>query len=169
MSTAVTQRRLIGHLSDTLAMEENVERQLRGMVAAVDDDPMRERFEEHLRETATQIERLASCLEHHGASRPKTAATRDEEGTGFSDAFAVTGGEPIARSAREAYATEHLEIAAYEMLERVATMAGDEIAAGVARTNRAEEEKMARDIAAGWDDITRRSLENAADDIVPPG
>jgi ferritin-like metal-binding protein YciE len=169
MTRAVVERQLMGHLRDAVAMEQNVERLLRGMVSIMDDDPVRERIERHLHDTRTQIERLGNCLETYGADIPKQDATITDEGTGFSEAFANTGGEPIGRNAREAYAVAHLEIAAYNMLERVAAMAGDEITVGVSRTNRAEEERLASFLDQHWDDITRRSVENSADEIVPPG
>ncbi len=51
-----------------------------------------------------------------------------------------------------------LEIAAYQLLERVAMRAGDERTAEVARTNRAEEEDMARFIEMHWDDVAMQSL-----------
>jgi ferritin-like metal-binding protein YciE len=53
---------------------------------------------------------------------------------------------------------EHLEIAAYEILERLAEAAGDDETSRVARQNRAEEEAMARTIAAGWDRTVEATL-----------
>ena len=61
-------------------------------------------------------------------------------------------------SARDGYATEHMEIASYQLLERVAQRAGDEKTVEVARQNRAEEEAMAAKFETNWDKFAELSL-----------
>ena len=67
-------------------------------------------------------------------------------------------GEKAARNARDGFAAEHMEIASYELLERVARKAKDSKTAAVARQNREEEEAMARSIGAKWNKIVELSL-----------
>jgi ferritin-like metal-binding protein YciE len=67
-------------------------------------------------------------------------------------------GEKAGRNARDGYAAEHMEIAAYQLLERVAMHAGDEETAEAARQNRSDEERMAKEIDSNWDKFAELSL-----------
>ena len=62
------------------------------------------------------------------------------------------------RNARDGFATEHMEIASYQMLELEARKAGDKKKAAVARQNRQEEEAMARSIGSTSEWTDRRAL-----------
>jgi ferritin-like metal-binding protein YciE len=67
--------------------------------------------------------------------------------------------EKAGRNARDAYATEHLEIAAYQLLERIAERAGDEETATAARENLADEQAMAKKLDTHWDRFAELSLQ----------
>ena len=54
-----------------------------------------------------------------------------------------------------------MEIATYQLLERIAQRAGDEETAEAARQSRAEEEAMAKKIEANWDRFAELSLQEA--------
>jgi ferritin-like metal-binding protein YciE len=67
-----------------------------------------------------------------------------------------------AKLAGFAYAFEHLEAAAYELLKRVATRAGDAETAAVADSILGEERAAAAKIAERWDEILDASLAGLA-------
>jgi ferritin-like metal-binding protein YciE len=149
---------LVKHIDEAIAMEENVKRMLDGMIQTMDDPQVIDLLEHHKVETEEHSQRLRRRLEAHGASPSMV-----REATGILGALAklpldMVRGEKAGRNARDAYATEHMEIASYRLLERVATRAGDEETAEVARRNLADEEAMARKLDEHWDLFAAQSL-----------
>lgn len=152
------QDKLTSYISDAIALEENVEQMLSGMISTTEDPRMRARLEQHQDETRAQQDRLRARLDAHGESASALKGMAAKAGAAMKGVLDTGRGDKAGKNARDGYATEHLEIAAYELLERVAVIAGDEETAAVARQNRAEEEAMARFIAEHWDDVARQSL-----------
>jgi len=149
---------LVKHIDEAIAMEENVKRMLDGMIQTTEDPGVIDLLEQHKVQTEQHSQRLRARLEAHGAS-PSMA----REATGILGALAklpvdMVRGEKAGRNARDGYATEHMEIASYQLLERIATRAGDEETAEVARLNRADEEAMARKLDEHWDHFAELSL-----------
>jgi hypothetical protein len=70
----------------------------------------------------------------------------------------IVRGEKPGRNARDGFATEHLEIASYELLRRIAQRAGDEETAQAATEIIAEEKQMADVISSNWDKFAELSL-----------
>jgi ferritin-like metal-binding protein YciE len=150
--------KLVKHIDEAVAMEENVSRMLDGMIQTTDDPAVIDLLEKHKVETGQHSRRLRERLEAHGSS-PSLV----REATGILGALAklpldLVRGEKAGRNARDGYAAEHLEIAAYQLLERVATRAGDEETAEVARLNRADEEAMVKKLDEQWDHFAELSL-----------
>jgi ferritin-like metal-binding protein YciE len=152
------QDELVKHIDEAIAMEENVKRMLDGMIQTTDDAQVIDLLEHHKVETEEHSQRLRRRLDAHGATPSMV-----REATGILGALAklpldLIRQEKAGRNARDGYATEHVEIASYQLLERIATRAGDEETAEVARLNRAEEEAMARKLDEHWDLFTEMSL-----------
>jgi ferritin-like metal-binding protein YciE len=161
MASQELKDQLIKHIDEALAMEQNVLRMLDGMISTTEDEEIRSELRHHKLETEEHASRLEQRLGAHDAS-PSTA----REAVGIMNALMkgvvdMARSEKAGRNARDGYATEHLEIASYQLLERVAQAAGDEETAEVARRNRKDEEAMAKKIEANWDKFAALSLREA--------
>ena len=161
MASQQLKDQLVKHIDEALAMEQSVLRMLDGMISSTDDEEIRSELRHHKLETEQHAERLEKRLAAHDAS-PSTV----REMTGLMNALMKGAldrvrNEKAGRNARDGYATEHLEIASYQLLERVAQRAGDEETAEVARLNRKDEEAMAKKIEANWDTFAELSLQEA--------
>jgi ferritin-like metal-binding protein YciE len=155
--TAIEEK-LVEYIDDAYAMEQNVLRMLDGMIGTTSDPQMKRAFERHRKQTEKQAERLEECLREHGASPSAAKQAGGVMAALMKSVVDMARGEKAGRNARDGYATEHMEIASYQMLERVARKAGDKQTAAVARQNREEEEAMARSINAKWNKIVELSL-----------
>jgi ferritin-like metal-binding protein YciE len=131
---------------------------LDGMIATTNDPQMKRALERHKKQTEQQAERLEECLSEHGASPSKTKVAGGMMAALMKGVVDKARGDKAGRNARDGFATEHMEIASYQMLERVARKAGDKHTAAVARQNREEEEAMARSINSKWNKIVEESL-----------
>jgi ferritin-like metal-binding protein YciE len=145
------ERRLAKHVDEAIAMEQTVLRMLDSVIYGMDDEEVREVLRLHKVETERHIDRLQARLEVYGRSPSLVREAGGILAAMMKSVIDLTRGEKAARGARDAYATEHLEIASYQLLERLAVWAGDEATAQVARDNRADEERMAAWIDDHWD------------------
>jgi ferritin-like metal-binding protein YciE len=157
-SVSLLNEQLIKHIDEAYAMEQNVLRMLDGMISTTDDPEILDALEHHRAQTEGHAERMKARLEAHDA----TPSGMRQVG-GIVTALAkmpldIVRGEKAGRNGRDAYATEHMEIASYELLRRVAQKAGDERTAAVADEIIAEEKAMADLISSNWDRFAELSL-----------
>jgi ferritin-like metal-binding protein YciE len=145
------EQQLVKHIDEALAMENNVLRMLDGMIATTDDPEINEMLQRHRAETEEHATRMRERLESHGESPSVVRETGGMLGALMKSVVDLARGEKAGRNARDSYATEAMEIASYQLLERIAQKAGDEETAEAARRNRADEEKMALALHANWD------------------
>jgi len=149
---------LIKHIDEAYAMEQNVLRMLDGMISTTDDPEILDVLEHHKMETQGHSDRMKARLEAHDA----TPSGVKQVG-GILSALAkmpmdMVRGEKAGRNARDGFATEHMEIASYELLKRVAEKAGDEETMRVADEIIKQEQAMADTIAKNWDKFAELSL-----------
>ena len=150
--------KLADYIEDAHAMERSVLRMLDSMVSTTNDPEVVELLQNHKAQTEQHEQRLRERLEALGRD---TSASKEAESIAGALAKGVVDrlrGDKAGKNARDGYVTEHLGIASYELLERLADRASDPWTAEVARMNRADEEEMARKIAANWEKFVELTL-----------
>ena len=152
------QEQLVKHIDEAHAMEQNVLRMLDGMISTTDDPEILDALEHHKLETQRHADLMAQRLEAHDAQPSTVKQIGGVLGALAKLPLDFVRGEKSGRNARDGYATEHLEIASYELLRRIAQKAGDEETAEAAREIIAEEKAMAELIAEHWDKFAELSL-----------
>jgi ferritin-like metal-binding protein YciE len=155
---------VVRRLEEAYAMEQQVERMLDSLIRTTAHPELKQDFEKHRAETEQHAQRLKERLDMYDAD-----PSRLEDAGGVMAALMkgvadAARSDNDARNVRDAYMTEHMEIASYQLLERVARAAGDVETAGVARQNREEEQKLVNKIDLIWDQIAERALQEAGVD-----
>src|SRR3954451_19529504 len=154
------QEELVKYLADAHAIEGQAIQMLEAAPKIVEDPDLAKIFEDHLEETRAQQEIIKARLDAHGASPSKLQDAAMRLGALNWGGFFKAQPDTPAKLAGFNYAFEHLEIAAYEELKRVANRAGDQETVRVAERIEAEERAAANAIAASWDRALQASLES---------
>src|SRR3954465_3980622 len=152
---------VVKYLADAHAIEAQAIQMLEAAPKIVGDVPDLEKlFSDHLQETRAQQEILKARLDAHDATPNKLQDAAMRLGAlNFGGFFKAQPDSP-AKLAGFNYAFEHLEIASYEELKRVAARAGDEETGRVAERIEGEERAAANAIAANWEIALQASLES---------
>ncbi|HVU77679.1 MAG TPA: DUF892 family protein [Gaiellaceae bacterium] len=149
---------LVKHIDEAHAMEQNVLRMLDGMISTTDDPDILRELEHHKIETEGHSERMRKRLEAHGATPSMVKQAGGILGALAKMPLDMIRGEKAGRNARDGYATEHMEIASYELLKRIAERAGDLETVAACDEIIEQERMMAQTIAANWDRFAELSL-----------
>jgi ferritin-like metal-binding protein YciE len=152
------EQQLVKYLADAHAIEAQAIRLLEKAPKIVHDRELAKVFEDHLEETHAQQELVEARLQAHGASPNKLKDAVMRLGALNWGGFFAAQPDTPGKLAGFAYAFEHLEIAGYEELKRVAERAGDQETVRVAERILAEERAAAQAIAADWDRAVEASL-----------
>ena len=159
MPAETLEEQLVKYLTDAHSIEEQALAQMRSAPGLADDPGLATAFKEHEAETERHEQLVRERLEAHDAkpSRVKDAVMA-VGGKGFV-LFARSQPDTDGKLATHAISYEHLELASYELLMRVAERAGDTETAEVARTIRDEERRMAERLEASFDGTVSASLD----------
>ena len=149
---------LVKYLADAHAIEAQAIQLLEKGPAIVDQPDLAKIFADHLEETRAQQAVVKARLDaHDGSPNRLQDAVMRLGALNWGGFFAAQPDTPH-KLAGFAYALEHLEIAAYEELKRVAQRAGDDETVRVVDRILPDERAAAALIAANWDGAVNASL-----------
>src|SRR3954469_11598117 len=166
MTANALDEQLTKYLTDLHSIEEQALAQMRLAPRLAGDPELQRIFVEHTGETEEHERLVREQLERREA---KPSAVKDVAGRvgGWGMIlFARVNPDTPGKLAMHAYSYEHMELAAYELLRRIAERAGDEPVRAMAEQIGAQERAMADRIAENWDQAVAASLaDKGAEDI----
>lgn len=147
------EQKIVQYLAEAHASEVGLVRDLQAQIAMTPRGNYRTALETHLRETRDHAKRLKNRLSSlgEGDSVVQTAVGLAESAVSqvlalgkapFALLRGSTGEEKVLKNAKDACATEALEIATYTAIEHLARSVGDDVTAELAIKIRGEEERM---------------------------
>jgi ferritin-like metal-binding protein YciE len=149
---------LISYLQDAQALETQAATLLRAGPRLARCASLAAAFEDHLAQTREHRRIVEERLRALGSSPQRVQeASMRLGGLGVGAFFGLQPDTPL-KLAGFAYAFEHLEIAGYELLRRVAERADDSATATLAERILPDERTAAERVAATWDDAVDESL-----------
>src|SRR5918999_5385152 len=157
---------LTKYLTDVHSIEEQALAQMRLAPRLAGDPELKRLFAEHLSETEEQERRVRILLIERGAKPAPVKDVAGRVGGWGMMLFARVNPDTPGKLAMHAFSYEHMELAAYELLRRIATTAGDEAVSATAMRIGPQERAMADRIAQHWDRAVDASLrEKGAEDV----
>jgi ferritin-like metal-binding protein YciE len=180
-----SQKKVLQYLGEAQADEQALVRVLQSQIAMTPRGAYRTALEQHLLQTHQHAERVAERRRELGqGANPLTAAVGIVESvvgqalalgkTPFDLLRGSGGEEKVLKNAKDACASEALEIATYTAIERLAAAVGDDDTAQLAASIREDEEKMLqrvlREIPKLTDAVVRADVKgNPSYDVTKTG
>jgi ferritin-like metal-binding protein YciE len=136
--------KLVTYLEDAYAMEHEIVEVLEKQVKETDKYPdIQARIQQHLEETRLHEQRMADRLK---AYNEKPSGTKSITASLIGNLIGAAGAgrtDKLSKTARDDYMTEHMEIAAYELLIATAHLYGDNETIYAAQANLRDEVRIA--------------------------
>lgn len=150
--------KLADYVEDAHAFESSVVDNLDTMIGTIDDPRLKEVLQRNRQVSRQHVERLKQRLEHMDRGTP---VRKRIEGVALALMKGVTDvlrTDAPGKVGRDAYLLAHSQVAAYELLSRLADAAGDVQTAELAREHLAEDKKCADEVAEQWDGFFELTL-----------
>jgi ferritin-like metal-binding protein YciE len=157
---------LTKYLTDVHSIEVQALAQLETAPDIAGDERLATVFREHLEETREQERLVRDELEKRGADTSTLKDVAGRVGGWAMIAFARINPDTPGKLTAHAFSYEHMELAAYELLARAASRAGEQSVVELARRIGPQERAMAERLAGCFDQAVDASLrEKDGDDI----
>jgi len=152
-SMSQSKQKVVQYLNEAHATEVGVTRVLQSQIAMTPSGSYRSGLEKHLNETRDHAERVQDRLSDLGHNSNPLQVVVGAVGSAMGQVLALAktpvdlvrgsgGEEKVLKNAKDACATEALEIATYTALERLARAVGDSKTADLAASIRSDEQRM---------------------------
>jgi ferritin-like metal-binding protein YciE len=164
MSEKTLDDQITAYLADAHSIEEQALQQLRGAPDAVGDPQLAEIFRQHLTETEGHERTTRQLLDARGEQPSKVKDLLMRVGGAGFLLFARAQPDTPGKLVAHAYSYEHMELASYELLRRVAERAGEQEIVDAAARIGAEEQRMAERLAGSFDRAVDASLHDLGRD-----
>ena len=147
-----SEQKIVQQLNEAHALEAALVQTLTAHIAMTPEGAYRSLLEQHLEETRSHAQRILHRLSGLGESQNPLQLAYGIAQTAVGQVIAASkfpldllrgsgGEEKLLKNAKDESASEALEIATYDALEAMATAAGDEQTAALAREHREDEER----------------------------
>jgi ferritin-like metal-binding protein YciE len=157
---------LTKYLTDVHSIEEQAVAQMRIAPRLAGSPDLARAYSEHLRETEEHERLVREQLERRGAKPSTVKDVAGRFGGWGMVVFARVNPDTPGKLAMHAFSYEHMELAAYELLRRLADRAQEPAVAEMASTIGAQERAMADRLDKRWDAAVDASLrEKGAEDL----
>jgi ferritin-like metal-binding protein YciE len=151
MTADTIDEQITKYLTDAHSIEEQALVQMRRAPGMAGDPELAHAFSQHLRETEEHERLVRSALEQRGESPSTIKDLAGRAGGWGMLVFARLNPDTPGKLAAHAYSYEHMELAAYELLRRIADRAGEPSVAELAQRIGPEERAMADRLDGFWD------------------
>ena len=153
------EERLLQWLRDAHAMEMQAETMLSSQAQRIEHYPeLKERIEQHIRETQHQAELIEGCIRRCGGDPSSTKDMAGKMTAMMQGMSGLAAGDEVVKGAMAGYTFEHFEISSYRVLIAAAEEAGDHETKRICEQILAEEEKMASWLAEHLPQVARTYL-----------
>src|SRR4051794_35318238 len=159
------EEQLTAYLADVHSIEVQALAQMKAAPKLAGEGQLGAAFREHLEETQEHERLVREQLEQRGADTSTLKDLAGRVGGWAMIAFARLNPDTPGKLTAHAFSYEHMELAAYELLRRIAQRAHDEPVIELARVVGAQEQAMAERLAGCFDEAVDISLAQKDDPV----